>query len=384
MSEERGGIINGPVGLVVFITGLLSSPSGGDVHALRLAEHWGRTRGAVCVIGPDQLRQVLADTRDVTLLTPRVPFEPLLARKMGTYPILCILRAMVYAAAAPRAEWYVASSHFVGDILACLFRRLHHGSSVVYVHHIVKLAGRRRGAKNVLSIAQEAACLAIAKIFDCVLVVDPAATEWLLAHGFDRSRVHQCRNGSSPPAATQLNAKSPHPTILFLGRLTKEKGAHDFIKIVYEATKARAGTVVDMVGDGPLRDELEALATSLGLAVNFHGYVGEAEKWKLLTAAHVVLAPSYEEGWGIAVDEALWAGSEIVCYDLPVFATINESLHCVPVGDVGAAAREVRALLDRPVAPIVRRPRPDRLVAWSEVVEEESVILEHHLQVRRR
>lgn len=384
MTEERDRAINRRVGLVVFITGILSSPSGGDVHALRLAEHWARTRGAACVVGPEQLRQMLGDTRDLTLLTPKVPFERLLAKKMATFPLLCILRALVYAAAAPRADWDVASSHFVGDVLACLIRRLNGGSSAVYVHHIVKLAGRHPSARTILSIMQEAVCLGIIRIFDCVLVVDPTASEWLLAHGFERSRVHQCRNGSSPPAGVDLSSRSPQPTILFVGRLTKEKGAADFIRIVHEATKDRAGTTVDVVGDGPLSGELQDRADSLRVPITFHGYVGEAEKWKLLSGAHVVVAPSYEEGWGIAVDEALCAGAEVVCYDLPVFRTIKDSLHCVPVGDVNEAATVVRTLLERSTVPMARRSRPSRLAPWSEVVEEECVILDRQRLGRHR
>lgn len=384
MTKERNRRKNDRIGLVVFITGHLSSPSGGDVHALRLAEHWAQTRGVACVIGPRSLEQMLEDTPNLTLQTPVVPFERILAKTMATYPLLCIIRALVYAVTAPRADWNVASSHFAGDILACLLRRLRGGSSAVYVHHLIKLASRPPGVRTALSIIQETVCLFVIKIFECVLVIDPIATDWLLARGFDRSRVHQCRNGSSPPTGVLLSSKAPQPTILFVGRLTKEKGAADFMRIVYEATKGRIDTTVDVVGDGPLRNELQDLADDLGLAVTFHGYVNEAEKWRLLSSAHVLVAPSYEEGWGITVDEALWAGAEIVCYDLSAFKTIKDSLHCVPVGDINGAASVVRTLLERRTIPMARRLPPNRLASWLEIVEEESMILDKQPRGRCR
>lgn len=376
-SKQRSRNGNG-VQIVVFVTGLLSSPSGGDIHALRLAEHWAKTRGPVCVIGPSQLRKVVGDVPDLKLVTPVVPLERTLTKHMATYPILCLARAIMYAIGAPRAEWYVASSHFLGDVLACVLCRSRNNSLAVYVHHIIKQTHRHPGLRTLLSLGQEALCLFLIRSFACVFVSDPNATDWLLSHRFETNTIHQCRNGSSPPGGVILPSRTSPPSLLFIGRLTKEKGALDFVKIAHELIKAGTLISVDVVGDGPLRFEMESLALRLNLTITFHGYVSEIDKWSLMGRANIVLAPTYEEGWGIAVDEALWAGAEVVCYDLPVFGRVKDLVHSVPVGDVGAAAEKARTLIEQPLPRRARRYLGNRLLTWTAVVEEESMVLEYH------
>jgi glycosyltransferase involved in cell wall biosynthesis len=68
-------------------------------------------------------------------------------------------------------------------------------------------------------------------------------------------------------------------------------------------------------GKGPLRNELEQLATELGLAeaVTFLGYVPDAEVVARYQAADVVIMPSLDgEGFGLPVLEAMACGTPVL------------------------------------------------------------------------
>ena len=69
---------------------------------------------------------------------------------------------------------------------------------------------------------------------------------------------------------------------------------------------------LDLVGDGPLRGELERQVSRLGLEdrVTFHGFV--ADPYPLVAAADVLVHPSLREGFGLAVVEAGVLGVPVV------------------------------------------------------------------------
>ena len=68
-----------------------------------------------------------------------------------------------------------------------------------------------------------------------------------------------------------------------------------------------------------------------------------------MSQARVGLSLSFEEGWGLSVNEFLATGIPVVAYGLPIFDSVfPNQLIKVPIGDKSAAAREIVALLDSP------------------------------------
>ena len=74
------------------------------------------------------------------------------------------------------------------------------------------------------------------------------------------------------------------------------------------------GGSLALVGDGPERSTLEALAADLGIAgsVRFEGSVEPAEVPRWLRAADVACLVSEREGFGLAAIEALACGRPVV------------------------------------------------------------------------
>jgi glycosyltransferase involved in cell wall biosynthesis len=126
-----------------------------------------------------------------------------------------------------------------------------------------------------------------------------------------------------------------------------------------------------IIGTGPERSPLEALARRLDQPVTFLGQVSDAEKVTWLNRAHLLLNPSLKEGWGMVATEAMATGTVPVVSDV---AGHRDSVptHCgvrVPYGDVAALARAVTDLLRDPVT--YRRLRY-RGFAWAQRLGWES------------
>jgi glycosyltransferase involved in cell wall biosynthesis len=94
---------------------------------------------------------------------------------------------------------------------------------------------------------------------------------------------------------------------------------------------------------------IRTLIAELQLAehVRLEGVASDERKIEALEAAELFLFPSGEEGWGIALAEAMRAGLPCVTYDLPIFDELfPRGRLAAPLGDFRALAARAIELLD--------------------------------------
>jgi len=60
--------------------------------------------------------------------------------------------------------------------------------------------------------------------------------------------------------------------------------------------------------------------------IRFAGYVDEQEKATLIAEAHGLIMPSFAEGFGVPIIEALAANTPVLCSDIPVFREVAGEL----------------------------------------------------------
>jgi glycosyltransferase involved in cell wall biosynthesis len=136
--------------------------------------------------------------------------------------------------------------------------------------------------------------------------------------------------------------------LVCMARLHPEKG----IPFLLEALQALPGDLqLFLLGDGPEKARLEALARKLGVAerVKFLGWRDDA--LSILAAADLVVHPSLHEALPSTVIEALALGRPIVATDVSGVRDIlgdDEFGRTVPAGDVDLLAEAVRATLEDP------------------------------------
>jgi len=136
-----------------------------------------------------------------------------------------------------------------------------------------------------------------------------------------------------------------------IGELRTLKRHDDFIRAAALILKEFPETQFVLAGVGDGREQLEKLVTELGLTNHFHflGWLDDADK--LLCAMDVFVSASETESFGLAIVEAMAAGTAVV-------ATATEGAQeviddqktglLVPIGDVKQIARSVVNLLSDP------------------------------------
>jgi glycosyltransferase involved in cell wall biosynthesis len=158
-----------------------------------------------------------------------------------------------------------------------------------------------------------------------------------------------------PPTARRARDRAlDMPLVLGVGRLVKQK---DFATLLRAFARLRADRParLALLGEGPERRGLQALAGRLGIAgdIEMPGEVRDVRAW--LDRADLLVSSSRWEGLQAAPIEALAAGCPVVATDCPGGA--RETLDggrlgiLVPVRDAAAMARAMRAQLDHPPDP---------------------------------
>jgi glycosyltransferase involved in cell wall biosynthesis len=121
---------------------------------------------------------------------------------------------------------------------------------------------------------------------------------------------------AQPTTLTQV----PHDVVrlVFIGRFQAQKD---------HATLLRAMTVLPnahllLVGDGPLRSQLEQMAQTLGVTsrVSFLGWQNDVAG--ILKASDIYVHSTHSDGFGIAACEAMAAGLPVVASDVPGLAQL--------------------------------------------------------------
>lgn len=115
--------------------------------------------------------------------------------------------------------------------------------------------------------------------------------------------------------------KAVEPTFLCVGRIAPSKRLDHAISAFAMFLDAFGSGRLVLVGEGSAsyKRRLVDLASRLGVSdrVSFSGRVDSAEKRRLMTEAHMLLACSVREGWGLVVSEASACGTPAIVYDVP-------------------------------------------------------------------
>jgi glycosyltransferase involved in cell wall biosynthesis len=159
------------------------------------------------------------------------------------------------------------------------------------------------------------------------------------------------------PVAPERNRNSTGPArLLFAGRLVERKGAEYAIRALRLLLDKGIDATLDIVGDGPLRLDLDALCDELqlGTRVHFTGMVPPADVTAAMRQADLLLMPAVtdwkgeQEGFGMVIVEAMFSGTPVIASASGGITDIirnNENGILVAERDAGAIADACAILL---------------------------------------
>ncbi|MBM3149885.1 MAG: glycosyltransferase family 4 protein, partial [Chloroflexi bacterium] len=110
----------------------------------------------------------------------------------------------------------------------------------------------------------------------------------------------------------QLGIEDQQPIVSTVGRLSPQKRHQDFLEAARRTLAVLPGAHFLVIGDGPERGDLEALAASLGIdsAVSFLGHRQDVAAW--MAISDVIVMASIREGLPYVLLEALALAKPVV------------------------------------------------------------------------
>jgi glycosyltransferase involved in cell wall biosynthesis len=161
--------------------------------------------------------------------------------------------------------------------------------------------------------------------------------------------------------------KEPVPTVVFIGRLSANKRPGHAIRAFGLVRRQMPDAVMWVIGRGPQEARLRRAA---GPGVIFFGHVPEEEKRERLARAHVLVATSVREGWGLVVTEAAASGTVAIGYDVPGLRdSIGVSGGILTRADPVSLAAGLLGLLSSVAEGYGPQVRPAGVVPWAEVAD---------------
>jgi glycosyltransferase involved in cell wall biosynthesis len=271
----------------------------------------------------------------------------------------------------PRARAYDRWGAWAAPMLALALRRLARSFpfELVHAHNAVPAGDAVRRARiavpllvsvhggDVLHTVRRgpAAAAAVARTLAgarLVLANSAGIAELARAHGAGATRVVHL-GADQPDARAGRRADGP-PTLVTVAHLIARKRQADVVRALAVLGPRHPALRYAIVGDGPERGALEALATRLGVAdrVDFHGQLPPARAVEVTRRCTLFVMPSTEEAFGVAYVEAMAAGVPAIgCRGEPgpeEIAKAGDGMVLVPPGDIERLTQRIDELLGDP------------------------------------
>jgi colanic acid/amylovoran biosynthesis glycosyltransferase len=175
--------------------------------------------------------------------------------------------------------------------------------------------------------------------------------------GYPPEKLLQHYLGIPPTETVQKPLDPDNRNVVFVGRLVEKKGPAYFVEAIAQLHEAGTRVQGIMVGDGPLRRNLEKMAISRGLPIEFRGALPHTRALEIISSAAIFCMPSTQapdgdnEGLGLVYLEAQAAGVPVVAFNQgPIPEAVIDGITglLVPDKDAGKLAMALGHLLSHP------------------------------------
>lgn len=303
-----------------------------------------------------------------TLPIVRVPAALVLKREPFTFKAFRLwsywvtaFHAWLTGARYPGADLVITVSDYFCDVApAALMRRRGRAKRwIAWIHHKELHPSRRPGNRVFNELTwrmQEWSFRRIARLADQAWVLDSDAgdlcAQRLQELGMPEGRIRKMLNGIDVGPIARVPEPAKRVDAVMIG-VRPNKGSLDVVPVWKHVSELRPGTTLVLMGGMAGEDALakhirkEGLEGVITIFKPAEGWLPFDAYVRTIKSARILFAPSHEEGWGIAVCEAMACGLPVVAYDLPVYRRVyGGALVTVPEGDPRVFAEAICGLLD--------------------------------------
>ncbi len=196
---------------------------------------------------------------------------------------------------------------------------------------------------------------------DLLIAVSRRTKEQLKKIGAADSRVRVIYNGVD---AAKFNGSQPAPDksaiarfrhgdgklVLFLGRLTEQKGPVQFLHAAKKVLQKNPKVQFLIAGTGELLPLLINMSIEMGMqnSVRFLGFVSEEEQRRIYSSCDLYVMPSTSEPFGITALEAMASKIPVIVSKTSGVSEVVKSAVRVDFWDINGMAQKMLAILSYP------------------------------------
>lgn len=169
----------------------------------------------------------------------------------------------------------------------------------------------------------------------------------------------------------------------FIARLAYSKGIFDLPEIWKLVVQKNPKAVLKIIGGGSqeIKAKLQNEFDRRGITKNVEilGFLPNEAAYKILKQSAVFIFPSHEEGFGIAIAEAMACNVPVVAWNLAVYSEVfSDSLLTANIGDSNSMAKKINILLtreDQSKTLAIKAQGVIQKYSWQGISEEELKII---------
>lgn len=137
---------------------------------------------------------------------------------------------------------------------------------------------------------------------------------------------------------------------LFVGRLSWEKNIPRLLSVWKNVIKNRDDWKLNIVGDGPLEDDIKKIINSMDLTYSVEMHHSTNDIMNVYSNSSILLMTSEYEGFGLVLIEAMKCGLPVVAFDCPYgprsIITDGVDGYLIPYNDDNAMVKKVHSLME--------------------------------------
>lgn len=194
------------------------------------------------------------------------------------------------------------------------------------------------------------------RLSDCVIAIcQTGANHLARTSPYLKGKIKRIYNGIQvdrfPLKEPSISCFPDYITIGFIGRVSEEKGVHDFLKVMWELLRLRYTVKGIIVGGGPDLEKAKKMSVEYGIeaAVEFCGIKNEVLPF--LHKMDIFLLPSFREGFPLSILEAMAVGLPVISTrigGIPEQLIENVNGFLVVPGDISKMVAFCIELIEKP------------------------------------
>ena len=292
-----------------------------------------------------------------------IPGQPtVLTEQTSTFPSMRVrgyrngLSGTRFFREVQRFSPLLVHAHFAPDGVAAMSLASHLGVPLAVTLHgyDVTIRPELLGSSRVASKLYAWRLRRLWRQADLFICVSEFIRRRALAAGFPAAKLKVHYTGIDCEAFPARTSARESGLVVFVGRLVEKKGCRQMLEALRRTMQRVPGAHAVVIGEGPLRAELESFARDASLPVQFLGGQSSEQVRSWLSEAQVFCVPSTtasngdSEGFGMVFTEAQAVGTPVVSYrhgGIPEAVADGETGLLVNEGDIDALSDAIEVLL---------------------------------------